>query len=376
MHYRKMAGRVATTALAIVASGAAWATNGTQLTAYGSKAQGMGGVSLAFPQDALAAANNPAGMAFVGHRLDLSGQFVYVRSESSFLGLENKGSGFSPVPEFGYNLPLNDKWTVGVSTAASGAGFKYDDQLFTGAPKGTEGLYLATVVLPTVTYKPTDNLAFGASLAFGIHGLDIKNFPGVGDHGMRFATGTGARLGAMWNPSETLSFGAFYATKVRMGELDGYSSDILASVGGRLDLPEQWGVGIAKDVSPKLKLGLDYLRINWADTQFNDLFGYRDQDVWRIGGSYQLRPDLTLRAGASIANRHFDDDYVNNNLLLTGINPNAISAGFTKVLGNGAELTSGFEYDFGSRADGSGPSSGSYIDTEFFVVSVGYGMKF
>ncbi|MBN9888117.1 hypothetical protein [Salipiger abyssi] len=43
---------------AACAAAPAWATNGTYLTGFGTKAQGMAGVSLAFPQDALAAANN------------------------------------------------------------------------------------------------------------------------------------------------------------------------------------------------------------------------------------------------------------------------------------------------------------------------------
>ena len=55
-------------AVSLATSLPALATNGTMPHGYGIKAQGMGGASIALPQDALAAANNPAGMAFVGNR--------------------------------------------------------------------------------------------------------------------------------------------------------------------------------------------------------------------------------------------------------------------------------------------------------------------
>jgi hypothetical protein len=42
------------------------ATNGYFSHGYGAKSQGMAGVGIALPQDALAAATNPAGTALVG----------------------------------------------------------------------------------------------------------------------------------------------------------------------------------------------------------------------------------------------------------------------------------------------------------------------
>jgi len=89
--------------LLVASASHVFANNGTQLTGYGAKAQGMGGVSLAFPQDSIAAANNPAGMAFVGSRFDLGAQVLYVSSESSYRGLENKGTGLAIAPELGFN---------------------------------------------------------------------------------------------------------------------------------------------------------------------------------------------------------------------------------------------------------------------------------
>ncbi len=55
---------------AAFAAPTAFATNGYFQHGYGLKAKGMAGVGIALPQDALAAATNPAGMVAVGSRID------------------------------------------------------------------------------------------------------------------------------------------------------------------------------------------------------------------------------------------------------------------------------------------------------------------
>ncbi len=49
----------------------AQATNGYSPTGFGTANKGLGGAGVAMPQDALAGATNPAGMLYVGDRVDL-----------------------------------------------------------------------------------------------------------------------------------------------------------------------------------------------------------------------------------------------------------------------------------------------------------------
>ena len=56
---------------AAVAAPSAFATNGYFQHGYGMKSQGMGGAGVAYAQDSLAAATNPAGMALIGDRMDV-----------------------------------------------------------------------------------------------------------------------------------------------------------------------------------------------------------------------------------------------------------------------------------------------------------------
>jgi long-chain fatty acid transport protein len=51
------------------------ATNGYFAHGWGTKSKAMAGVATALPQDTLVTATNPAGMAFMGNRLDLGVSF-------------------------------------------------------------------------------------------------------------------------------------------------------------------------------------------------------------------------------------------------------------------------------------------------------------
>jgi len=55
----------------ILAAPAVNATNGYFAHGYSTKEKGLAGAGTAYSQDAMAAANNPAGMAFVGNRMDI-----------------------------------------------------------------------------------------------------------------------------------------------------------------------------------------------------------------------------------------------------------------------------------------------------------------
>ena len=71
----------------LLASAPAFATNGYALHGIGLHAKGMGGASIAFPQDAVSVGQNPAASAVVGNRLDVgvdvSGLLARHRHEAS-----------------------------------------------------------------------------------------------------------------------------------------------------------------------------------------------------------------------------------------------------------------------------------------------------
>lgn len=365
-------------AIVLFSAGSSLATNGTFLTGNGSRAQGMGGASIAFPQDALAAANNPAGMAYIGTRYDMGTQVIYADVECEVGPLSNSGSAYSPVPEFGFNYKLNEHWSLGMSSAPHGASFTYDNQLFTGVSGlETSSTFMGVTFLPTATYRPSPNLSLGLAAAITIQAFECENLYGTPNSGMEYATGFGWRTGVSWSPATWVTIGAMFAPRIDMSDQGDYADTLLASVGGAIDVPCQYGTGVAFPIGSKLTLAADYLKIEWSGTQFKELFGWRDQNVFRAGVNYVLNPKWTLRAGGSYANRHFKSEYTLNNLMLVGINSKSLSMGFTHNLpGKWGDVTMGIEKDFGSESVGSGSSAGSKLDTTFYIFSIGYGKSF
>jgi long-chain fatty acid transport protein len=86
-------------ATAMACSPAAFATNGYFLHGIGTKADGMGGVGIALPQDGLAAATNPAGMSWTGSRADAGLMLFNPRRDASVdaTGMDATNSGMPNV---------------------------------------------------------------------------------------------------------------------------------------------------------------------------------------------------------------------------------------------------------------------------------------
>lgn len=369
----------------LAVNGKVYATNGAQLTAYGAKAAGMGGAAVALPQDALAAATNPAGMAEIGSRVDGDIQFLYAHSHTTFLSEsnENKGTVVIPIPELGVNYEIDDKWSLGFATKGSGLGFKFDDPLLPiPGLKKAKGSFTQVVGLPTLAYRVNDELSVGASLAlaaqrFRAQGIPTATGGEIESHSYQMAYGLGWQAGVLWKATDYLSLGAMYASKIEMSKLDGYKDDLLAVADGSIDAPEQYALGVAIKPTDKLTFALDWQHIAWDKVaSFHRLFGWRSQDVFRGGVSYEFNKDWTVRSGVSYARRQFASDDTAANILLVGVNSNAASFGLTRTLEGGGELTLAYEYDFGSTAKGTGASTGTSIDTDFGFLTIGYGWKF
>jgi long-chain fatty acid transport protein len=197
---------------------------------YGIKAQGMGGASIALPQDALAAANNPAGMAFVGNRLDLGLAVVMPKPASTFGGTDFDGDGVKaiPIPEFGYNRMLDSRQSVGVSVYGNGVTTKYDTNILGGPGSGKDGAKLMQVIVsPTYALKLSDTQAVGVSLDLAYQRFRVDGVPdatGQEGQGTETSMGAGFKLGWTGQVSEKVTLGAMYAARMRMGKLDAYSN--------------------------------------------------------------------------------------------------------------------------------------------------------
>jgi hypothetical protein len=113
----------------LFAANSMFATDGYFLTGYGVKQQGQGGAGVAFPGDGLAGATNPAGLLFVGDRIDFG--LTLFRPTRYGIIADNGGSDANVVydanraknfylPELGYSHLLRPNTALGVTLYGNG----------------------------------------------------------------------------------------------------------------------------------------------------------------------------------------------------------------------------------------------------------------
>jgi long-chain fatty acid transport protein len=345
----------------------ALATNGYFSHGYGIKAKGIGGVGIALPQDSLAAATNPAGIAFVGDRIDV-GVDLFVPDRS--VEITGNGAGRNGnysgngtksflIPEFGYNKTLNQTTSVGIAVYGNGGmNTKYNSSPFGGFWGGQDpaGVNLEQLfIAPTVAYKVSPRQSLGVSLVYayqrfsadGLQGFaGSSSAPGnVSNQGTDTSTGWGVRIGWTGEISDSVTLGATYASRINASAFSKYKG--LFADGGDFDIPENFGVGIAVKATPKLTLAADVQQINCGQIKAvaNPLsnlltgnllgsangpgFGWRDATVYKFGASYDYSKDLTLRAGFSTTRQPIPSSETFFNILAPGVIERNLTLGAT-----------------------------------------------
>lgn len=409
--------------LVLLAPCLAHATNGYFSHGYGAKAQGIGGVGIALPQDALAAATNPAGTAAVGNRADL-GVSVFLPSRGASIsgnafGADASFSGDDTssfiIPDFGYTRALNASTSVGIAVYGNG-GLNTDyaaNPFARFGGSGATGVNLEQLfITPSLAYKISDTNSVGVALNLAYQRFEAKGVgffagfssaPGnVSNQGVDTSTGAGLRLGWTGKVTPQVTLGATWASKIS-GKFDKYKG--LFADGGNFDIPENYGVGIAVEASPQWTLAADIQTIRYSQTPSvgNPVanlfangqplgsangpgFGWKDVTVLKLGASHQYSKDLTLRGGISFANQTVPESETFFNILAPGVIQKHLTLGATWNLAGG-ELTGFYARAFGQTVNGAGsipagsPPTGfgggnANVRLEENIVGLSYGWKF
>lgn len=373
---------------------AALATTGYFAHGYGMKAKAMGGVGIALPQDALAAATNPAGMALVGNRVDIGVDWFRPDRGAEITGspvpglngsYDGNGTQDFLIPEFGYNRMIRPDLALGVSVFGNGGmNTDYKTSPF-GALGGQNpaGVDLSQLfIAPTIAYKMGAH-AFGVSLnlayqRFKAEGLQPFDNPAFSSHpgnvtnqGYDSSTGWGLRFGWTGQVLPSLTLGATYQTKTQMGKLDKYKG-LFAEQGG-FDIPENYGIGAAWRPAGKWTLAADIQRINYGDVASvgNTVdclfagacqlgadngagFGWQNSTAYKFGVAYEMSRSLTLRAGYVHIKQPIPQSQTFFNIVAPGVVENHLTAGVTWTLPNESELTAAYMHALEKKVNGQG----------------------
>ena len=314
----------------LLAAPVANATNGYFMPGYSTKNKGMAGAGAAFSQDSMAAAVNPAGMAFVDQRIDLglaifapsprkytstgpasnfldptTGQFTFSIGDGS-QSIESENDAFL-IPHFGANWVLNNNATLGLAIYGNGGmnteyvgGFASVDTALvdqTGTvPPGTSSTQLpgtfgggaitqdggtAGINLEQMffnfngAYKVAPKHSLGASIIvvgqrFRAQGLEF--FGGFSNDPNSLS---GNRNSVAWGFGGKLGYQGEVANGVRVGI--SYQSKIsmgefdeykgLFAESGSFDIPSTYTLGASFDVGKTGVIVADYQRIMYTDVK-------------------------------------------------------------------------------------------------------------
>lgn len=392
-------------------AGSAFATNGYFAHGYGIKSKGMGGAGIAFAQDSLAAAANPAGMVLVGDRIDFGAELFNPNREANVNGAATYESGkeYFLIPEFGYNRMIKPDLSVGVSVFGNGGmNTEYAPiAQFNGAGLKTGVDLMQLFISPTVSMKINENHAVGASLnlayqrfkAYGIGNFGLGGFSSsaanLSDNGYDDSYGLGIRLGWTGQLSPAVTMGATYQSKTKMSKFDKYRG--LFAEQGDFDIPENYGLGLAIKANPKTTVALDVVRINYGDVKSiaNNIstlaagslgtaagpgFGWKDQNVYKLGVAYEVNDKLTVRAGYNHGSGVIPSTEIAFNVLAPATVENHLTLGATWKLQNGAELSGYFMHAFSNSLSGLTPQLGggatpTTIKMDQNALGIAYGWK-
>jgi long-chain fatty acid transport protein len=376
-------------ALTLLLSIPAFATDGYFSTGYGVKQQGQGGAGIAFPQDSLGAATNPAGMVFVGDRFDLGLTWFRPIRGASITGsgdpeLDGNFDGSRKknffIPELGYNHLLNPNLAIGVSIYGNGGmntAYTTPIPLFSGGAGFRAGVDLQQLFAsPTVAFKANAHNAFGIALnvafqKFAAQGLEgfasASEFPNnLTERGFSNSFGVGFRAGWLGTVNQRLSLGLTFQSRTYMQAFNKYKG--LFAQQGSFDIPANVAGGVALKVFPKATVLFDAERIFYG--QVNSIsdpdfpippplgassgpgFGWHDITAEKVGFDYKLNSTWTLRAGYNHSGLPFDSSQNLFNILAPAVVQNHISAGATWSFGSGKEISLAYQHAFENTVNG------------------------
>ena len=323
--------RTALLTMAALLPAASFATNGDNMIAIGGKSRAMGGLSIAYPQDAITAVfGNPASLCFtkfcpstqgdLGMTLfmpEVTAEVTNPMNPSETIK-SYSDDGVFPIPSIGWAKPFGEDNRGRFGLAAygvSGLGVDYRDEIIGGtlgdlAPPGflppsfqsapiIAGSFTSLQIMkisPSVAWQVAPNMSVGAALHLDYAILDM----GQGESG---GFGAGFQLGMVYRPTEATSIGFVYVSPQEV------THDEVVNMGAgfqdlSLEAPQQIGVGVAYEIDEgRLMVGADLKWINWAHAVGYQDFGWENQTVLALGMQYEAIEDkLVLRAGFNYCN--------------------------------------------------------------------------
>ncbi len=361
---------------AALLSGSAWAS-GYQVLLQSNRSTAMGNIGVGLRPDPSSINFNPGALAMMRQNgVQVGANLIYANiafrpadNPNEIYRTDNPtGTPFHVFAAFG---PEESKLKFGLGVYTPyGSTVNWGNE-WVGRTSLTQLSLSAIFIQPTISYKISDKVSIGAGFIYSIGNVNLqRDLEPLSYEPRQFihaeldgkASGIGYNLGIFFAPSDKLTVGVNYRSRVNMEVEDGEAtfSDrpafIVASglvpertsFTAELPLPSYLTIGAAYQVTDKLMFGVDVSRAGWSAYErlrfdYGDPVGgqtfteaprkYEDAWTFKFGGEYSVAETFKLRAGA-----YYDQTPVQEGFL-TAETPDANTLG----------LTAGFGLSFGDR---------------------------
>ncbi len=398
------------------------ATNGYFAHGYGARSKAMAGTGVAFSQDAVAGALNPAGLVYVGTRLDLEVELFSPLRKYTVEGGPTPASVFPlnsgtvtsesdifAIPTLGWSYQIDNQQSVGVTIYGNGGmNTDYEASANPLCPPGSSakgtfcagdtGVDLAQAfIVPSYAHSfANGRYSLGISPIVAIQTFKAKGLNSFGsfssdprnlsDTGRNWSYGVGFRVGGQAELLPGLRLGAAYKSRIYMTEFDKYGG-LFAEHGG-FDIPDSFNIGLSWAINNAVTTAFDVEHIRYSEIQsvgnpFQPLlqgiplgvdngpgFGWNEMTIYKLGMQWQQSKNWTLRAGVSYGEQPIDSSQVLFNILAPGVQEWHLTTGLSYTLTDRDDLSFAFMYSPPKTVTGQNPlSPGQTIELEMYQFS-------
>ena len=384
-----------------VLAGTALATNGYFSHGVGMRAKAVGGTAVAWPQDAMSGANNPAAPAFLGNRFDLGVDWFSPDRGSEIVGnagddmvngtydANDKSSFF--MPEVGYNKAYRDNMAIGFALFGRGG---MNTTYTTAIPLfGTTGAgvdLMQVFLVPYFAYRVNENhsIGFGLNIAWqAFEATGLQNFTAVmpedstegmfsidpasiTDNGHESSAGLGVTVGYMGRVHERADIGVTYQSRTYMGKFKKYQG--LYAEEGAFDIPSSITGGITVRARPRVTVGFDVQHIwysqiksinnpllpNFAEARLGEEggagFGWQDVTAFKFGLALTATDKVSLLGGYNYGGQPIPESETLFNMLAPGVVEHHLTLGAIVKAGERVEITAAYMHAIENEVKGSG----------------------
>jgi len=323
---------------------------GYQINIQGIKQNGMGYIGTSLALDASTVYFNPAGMSKVKTKFSFVAGVSGVFANTTFQ--KEYPSDYQARTDNPLSLPfhfygsylISEKVAVGIGVSTPyGNSLKWGDT-WDGRYLISDLSFHAINIQPSISYKINEIICLGAGFNYSTGTVELsKMLPLANSNGESKSilsgntSNFGYTVGILVNPTQKLSIGAMYRSKIDMEMKNGkvefnvpnsLSNNFPANAkfDSKLPLPANLNIGISYKVNEKFLIGFDINYVFWSTydslifdfnpntTTVEDSRNprlYEDAPVIRFGVQYNYSEKLILRGGFYYDKSPVKDNYLN-----------------------------------------------------------------